>query len=411
MNKIMNFIQVRLSPVAGKISSIRVINIVKNSMMSIINLVILGSLCNLIISIPHEGYMNFISPIVPIVTAAVTATMGILGLATLLSIAYNASKEYNVSIVPGILAATMSFILCQIDAEGNILYDNFGSMGIFTGLVVGIVSVKIVSIFKEKKIVIKMPDSVPEFVSDTFSSLIPMLFLAIVFAFLRIGLKFDINAVLGSIAGPLNNILDSYVGVILWGLIGSLAFFCGINPFAILGVTAPMMIQNAAANAEAFAAGAEIPHVFTLSFMGFLGIGGSGGTIGLCILMLFAAKSQYYKTLGKVAIVPSLFNINEPLIFGVPIMLNPYMFIPFVITPMVTGFLSYLVMDIGLVAKAVVSAPSSLPPGILGFLMSGGKMSTTIWSILLCLISLIIYYPFFRVADNVEYEKEKVNPE
>lgn len=335
--------------------------------------------------------------------------MGFVGFATLISIAYNASKEYNVSIVSGILAASMSFLLCQVDADGNILYDNFGSMGIFTALIVGILSVKIISIFKEKKIVIRMPDSVPEFVSDTFSALIPMLFLALLFSVIRTGLGFDINAVSGSIAGPLNNILDSYAGVTLWGLIGAVSFFCGINPFAILGVTAPMIIQNTAANAEAFAAGAEIPHVFTLPFMGFIGIGGSGGTLGLCILMLFVAKSQYYRTLGKVAIVPGLFNINEPLVFGIPIMLNPYMFIPFILTPMVTSFLSYLVMDMGLVAKAVVSAPLNLPPGVLGFLMSGGAISTTIWSILICVISVIIYYPFFRIADNVEYEKEQEN--
>lgn len=409
MNKFMNRLQEIIMPIAGKLSSIRVLNIIKNSMMSILSLMIIGSLCSLLTSIPSEAYQNVIAPIVPVFKAITKSTMGFVGLATLISIAYNASKEYKVSIVPGVLLATMSFFICQVDSEGTILYDSFGSNGIFTALVVGIISVKTLSVFKEKKIVIKMPDSVPDYVGDTFSALLPMVCLAAVFSFIRIGLGFDINSALGAVAAPLNNILDSYAGVMIWTLISSLTFFCGINPLAVLGVTAPMMIQNMVQNAEAYAIGAEIPHIYATPFMAFMTPGGSGATIGLCILMLFASKSQYYKALGKVAVAPSLFNINEPLIFGMPIILNPFMFIPFVLAPLVTSFLSYLVMDIGLVAKAVVSVPLALPLPIAGFLMSGGAISTTIWSLVICFISLIIYYPFFRMVDNMEYKKELSN--
>ena len=141
-------------------------------------------------------------------------------------------------------------------------------------------------------------------------------------------------------------------------------------------------------------------------FQWFVYIGGSGTILGLCILLAFMSKSSFGKTLGKAVIIPSIFNINEPIIFGLPIVLNPYFAIPFVVTPMVTGALTYFAMALHLVSRTIALVPWTLPGPIGAYMATGFDWRAAVLSIINVIISVVIYYPFFKVWDKKQLEKE-----
>src|SRR5699024_6166631 len=163
----------------------------------------------------------------------------------------------------------------------------------------------------------------------------------------------------------------------------------GINSAVVIGVFQAFLTSNSLANEAAHAAGESIPYIATNSVDTMIWAGGTGATIGLVILMVFTSKSKMMKTLGRISIWPGIFNINEPVIFGIPIAFNPLFLIPFVITPGIIAGLTYLLMSTGIIAMPILgNIPWTLPPIVAGYAMSGGAISTTIWSALIVLISL-----------------------
>ena len=184
----------------------------------------------------------------------------------------------------------------------------------------------------------------------------------------------------------------------------------GIHGVSIIGTLArPLWLQLIDANTAAQAAGEAIPHIAAEPFFQwFVWVGGSGATIGLAILLAVASKSAYAKALGKATIVPAIFNINEPIIFGAPIVLNPILIIPFMLAPLVLGTLSWFAMSMGLVSKVVLIAPWTLPGPIGAYLSTGGDWRAAVLNIICIAISVVIYYPFFRMYDRKQLELEGV---
>lgn len=168
-----------------------------------------------------------------------------------------------------------------------------------------------------------------------------------------------------------------------------------------------MDVENLVAFGQGVA-GSDLPNILGKAFYNiFSGIGGAGGTLGLCILLTFVAKSKQLRTLGRLALIPSFFTINEPLIFGVPLILNPVMIIPFMTVPLVQTIVAYLAITSGLVPRlAGVQAPFGIPVFINGFMQGSWKIS--VLQLVLIVISVLIYYPFFKKLDNDYYQKEKL---
>jgi PTS system cellobiose-specific IIC component len=164
-----------------------------------------------------------------------------------------------------------------------------------------------------------------------------------------------------------------------------------------------------AQNLDAYKAGQEIPNIVSQNMFDiFVSIGGSGGTLGLVILMMTRAKSAHLKELGKLSIAPGLFNINEPIIFGTPIVMNPLMLIPFLLSPAVAVTLAYFTMKMGLVAKLPgIAAPWTSPAGIGAFIASGGKISAGLLQFVIVLVQIVIWYPFFKIMDKQKYDEEQ----
>lgn len=170
----------------------------------------------------------------------------------------------------------------------------------------------------------------------------------------------------------------------------------------LTAVYLPMDLQNLAA----YSAGKAMPHILGYQFYcTFAGIGGAGGTLGLVFLMVFLAKSKRLKTLGKLAIVPGCFTINEPVVFGLPMMFNPIMAIPFICVPLIQMTLAYVSIAIGLVPRlAGVQVPFGMPILVNGLMQ--GSWRIPVLQFVLIVLSAVIYYPFFKKLDNKSLEEE-----
>lgn len=399
-----------LMPIANKIGSNRVLGIIRNAMASIISLLIIGSIAILLSNFPYEPVADFLAPANGVFNTIYACTTGIMGLVVVASIAYYASEEYNTVPLISVLTAAATFLVTQttmVEGMPTINVDGLGVSGLLTAMIVGIVSVLILSFFDKRKIGIKMPDGVPPAVSESFSALLPSLVVIAIFTFLVRILGFDLNAMIATVMKPLSNSLNTMPGYIIYHILCALVFFCGINSAVVIGVVAPFIMQNSIANDVATAAGTGVQHIVTNSVDTMVWAGGTGATIGLVILMVFLSKSKMMKTLGRISLGPAIFNINEPVIFGVPIAFNPILLIPFILVPGVVAGGTYLLMDLGIIGMPILgNVPWTLPPVVVGFIMSGGQISNTIWSICIVLISIAIYYPFFRIADKQLYNKE-----
>ncbi len=264
---------------------------------------------------------------------------------------------------------------------------------------------------------IKMPKQVPPAVSNQFTAMIPsgiiltgsMLIYGGFNAFAHTDF---LNWIYNTLQIPLQGISDSFGGAIAIGFLVPFFWFFGVHGGLIMGsLVAPMLQANTADNARLFAEHrltiAQGAHVVTNEFYNnFINLTGSGITIGLIVFTLVAAKSVQLKSIGKLELVPGIFNINEPFLFGLPIVMNPMLAVPFFLTPLVVAASTYLVIRTGIVPPLNgVAAPWTTPAVISGFLIGGWKMA--IWQFCTLLISTAIYWPFAKKYDNVLLAREK----
>ena len=290
---------------------------------------------------------------------------------------------------------------------------NFGAAGLFTAMLAGILTAEVTRFCRDHHMVITLPDGVPPAVSASFSALIPATFLIIGAWIIHVGLNFDVNSFLQWVFSPLAYFgRDNLISVIVPILLTDIVWLFGIHGAALATpIFWPLWYPNLNANLAAISKGATaatVPHFMTEQFFQwFVYVGGAGATLSLCILLCFFSKSSYGKTIGKVTIIPGIFNINEPVIFGVPIVMNPYFAIPFVCAPLVMGIITWFATITHMVSRTVALVPWTLPGPI-------GALMTTAWdwrAAVLCIVNIIvatfIYYPFFKVWDRKQLQNEQ----
>mgnify|MGYP003494325904 FL=1 len=263
---------------------------------------------------------------------------------------------------------------------------------------------------------IKMPKQVPPAVSNQFTAMIPSGIILTGSMLIYGGFNaFAHTDFLNWIYNTLQIISDSFGGAIAIGFLVPFFWFFGVHGCLIMGsLVAPILQANTADNARLFAEHrltiAQGAHVVTNEFYNnFINLTGSGITIGLIVFTLVAAKTVQLKSIGKLELVPGIFNINEPFLFGLPIVMNPMLAVPFFLTPLVVAASTYLVIRTGIVPPlSGVAAPWTTPAVISGFLIGGWKMA--IWQFCTLLISTAIYWPFAKKYDNVLLAREKKEP-
>lgn len=410
-----NIVSNKIMPVAEKIENQKHIQAIKNGMIAITPIIIVGSIFLLpmaIMNLLGSGvFYDFISKNIAILTYGVDFTTGLLSLYATYFIANNLAISYKIKSNQVAIASIIThLILTSVIKDGKLDISYLGSKGLFTAIISSILTIELYRFCVNKNLYIKLPDSVPEMVGESFSSLIPIFITSVVAVILsRVTFYFTgsiFPEALMNMLAPAVTSMDSLPAMLIIIFITQLFWFFGLHgPSITSAVWAPFAIQYGAANVAAYAAGQEVNHIFTFGFyFAILSVTGSGLTLGLNLMML-KAKSETYKSVGKVSLIPSLFGINEPLIFGTPMLLNPFMFIPFVFGPLIITSITYFSMSTGLVGKPVAEPTGFLPPGVGAFIMT-----LDIKSVILVVVNLVvmalIYYPFFRAMDNNQFKIE-----
>lgn len=222
---------------------------------------------------------------------------------------------------------------------------------------------------------------------------------------IRIVCHVDINGVIIFIFSPLVKGYSSLPGYLLYVFL-----ICGLWVLGIHGdntlaaVSEPIALALIVENMAAYAAGEAIPNVATFCSL-FTNFSGTGCTIGLVLNMLLS-KSKRYRELGKLSLLPGLFNINEPVTFGVPIVMNPILAIPYILTPLVLSAATYLLMQFNIIGRVCVKVPWTTPPIIGAYLATGFNIPAAIWNALEIVIAFFIYRPFFKKQEQLELAEE-----
>lgn len=269
----------------------------------------------------------------------------------------------------------------------------------------------------KKGFTIKMPEQVPANVSASFTALIPGAAIITVATIVYGVFKLIFNTTLvewiyATIQTPLQHATDGPLGVLVIAFLPVFLWFFGVHGSTIIGgIMTPLLLSNNSDNLQLYKAGKLTiengAHIVTQSFMDqYLTVTGAGMTIGFVVFMLVRARSAQMKTLGKLEIVPALFNINEPILFGIPLVLNPMMAIPFIITPVISGFATYTVIALGIIPPFNgVYVPWTTPAVISGLIVGGWKGA--VWQALMLIMSFFIYYPFAKRYDKILLSQEQ----
>ncbi len=421
------FLEEKFMPIAGKIGGQKHLQAIRDGLILSMPLTIAGSIFMILAFLPIPGYYDFMLGIfgdtwMGKVLYPVRATFDIMSIFGCIGIAYRLAEKNKVDCLSSVALALMTFMILtpykvsfmNTSVEAIPLVYT-GSAGLFGAIIASLISVEIYTWFIRKNIVIKMPDNVPPAVARSFVALIPTLALMIGTLIIRLILEStdfqNVHELLKVIlTTPLKILVGSWWGLAIIVAIIQLFWIAGLHGGTIiLGTIGPVLGLLGDQNRLAYEAGKEIPNVLGGPFFDiFISLGGGGGTFALAFLLAFVSKSKQLKEVGRISVGAACFNINEPIIFGLPIVMNPYLIIPFFITPIITGLIGYFSIAMGVLPKLPgISIPWTTPPLISGYLASIGSFRYVILQILLIVIGLIIYLPFFKAFDNKILEEEK----
>lgn len=422
MDKFLDLLQEKMGPIAYKLDSNRYLSAIKTGFFGAMPILIIGSVFLLFANLPIPGYADFMASIMgenwtTYFMVPYDMTMNIMTIFVVFGIAKDLAHHYKVDDLAAVVIAVVAFFIltptiADTGGANGIPTSNLGASGLFVGMITAILAVEISRWVEQRGWTIKMPDSVPSNVARSFTALIPAFFVIVIFDLIRIGFSFTAYDtaqafIFQILQTPLTALGSSLPATIVVLLFEGLLWSFGIHGSNIVGaVMQPIWLSLTADNAAAFSAHEALPHIVNYQFYSnFIKVGGAGGTLGLAILCVFVAKSAQFKTLGKLAIAPGIFNINEPLIFGIPIVLNPVMMIPFIITPVVLAIVAYFAMATGLVDFTNgTNLPWTTPPIVSGFLLNGWRGA--LLQVVQIGLSMAIYFPFFKLEDNKAYQLE-----
>lgn len=413
--KVEGFIRKTLVPVANKVDSNPYLTAIKKGMVVMTPVLLLGSIAAIFPSIPEfiktQAVANWFENYGYIFGIISKVSLGLVGLYAVLAISYFLSEEFKLYTVGSMLLSAIAFLIVAMDVDknSNIVSSYLDSKGLFTAIFVAIISVKLYQFFTKHKLVIKMPEGVPDFVSSSFELITPTAAIGILFIVIRMVTDSLTGGVLlpqviMDVLAPAIGGLDSLWVIYLVLVLRLVFWFFGIHSAVLTPILSPIAVQYLSENIAAHEAGEPLTHVITNgSLSAFANFTGSGVTIGLVIAMLFS-KSSRYKKVGAVGLLPSLFGINEPILFGVPIILNPVLMIPFIFGGAFVGMIPMICMKLGLLNYPIFDPPY-VPVFMEGFL-TGFDWRSIIIQIVQVALSFGLYLPFFKVLEKQELERE-----
>ena len=423
-NAFFDFIENKISPIAARAGTQRHIMAVRDGFIGAMPFMIVGSFL-LVFAFPpfspdttftlgqwwlamSKNYFNEIM-------TPFNMSMGIMACYISAGIAYNLAQSYKIDAFPCAMLSLMTFLLIAAPMKDGTLPANFlGGTGIFTTIIVGIYVTELMRFLKIRNIGIKLPEQVPEKIRQSFNLLIPALIVILTISPLNLFIQHQFGMILPdaimAIFKPLISAADSLPAILLAVFLAHILWFAGIHGAAIVGgILQPFFLVNLGLNQAALAAGQPLPHTFVEPFWSFfIVLGGSGATLGL-VLLYMRSKSAHLRSIGKLGIVPACFNINEPVIFGSPIVMNPVLFFPFIVAPMVNATIAYTAATTDLIGKVISLVPWTAPAPIGAAWGAGWQMGNGLLVIGLIVLDLLIYLPFFKVYEKQLLAQEAEN--
>ncbi|RYL94956.1 PTS sugar transporter subunit IIC [Sporolactobacillus sp. THM7-4] len=405
----------------------------RDAFATIMPLFILGGLAvlfNNVIILPTGFMSKFISPhvLTEWQTWGNLITNGTMNLSSIViagAIAYHLSvnKRYKNPIAAVISAISSSVVMLPLVAQvglashpdqivkvsSAISYGQIGTQGMFSGIIIGLLGTEIfIRLSKSKKLQFNLGNGVPPAVANSFRTMLPIIITICLFSFisfiLQVYVHMDFVTLVGKlIQQPLRAVNTSLPGYLLIVAVSNLLFSVGIHQGVLSGpLLDPVLLANMSENMKAFSSGQPIPYIINYSFHNIYSIqGGSGATISLLIAIFIFSKNKASRDVAKLSIAPGLFNINEPVIFGLPIVFNPPMIIPFILSPAISAVLAYLATYIGLMRPCVVMIAWTTPPLLNSFLATAGDWRAPVIQLVIIALLTITYLPFMKVHDHV----------
>lgn len=413
-----------LMPMAEKIGRNKYLISIRDGFLLSMPLLIVGSFFLLIANFPIPGWNEFWSGIFganwsSYFSKPTDATFSIMAILAVIGIGYSFSGQMGVDKLFG---AAISMVCWFLIMPYQIVFNDeivtgiplgwVGSRGIFVGIICAFLAVHVYAWVNKKGWIIKMPDGVPPTVEQSFAALIPAgvsvgVFFLINVIFALTPYENAFNFIFTILQTPLLKLGNTLPAMVIAYIFLHLFWFFGVNGGSVVGaVFNPILQTLSAENLAAFQAGTELPNIISQQFQDlFATFGGAGSTLSLLIAMLFFCKSKRIKELGKLAFIPGIFGINEPIIFGLPIVLNPMILIPFMLVPAINIIISYLCMSIGFVPLCSgVAIPWTMPVILSGFLSTGWQGA--LLQLLLLILGVFIYMPFIKMMDK-QYLKDE----
>lgn len=408
----------KLQAIMGKFAANKILSSISNGMIRLLPVTMVGSICAIFQNIAFSGYQNFLkqSGLGNVLSAGVALSTNLISMYVLVSLAYEYAGKLKGNRINAVIMAIMSFfMLTPIDnftvkkvTISGLDLSYLGAKGMFVAMVVSLAITHFYcKLEKNKKLIIKMPDSVPPAVATSFTALIPAIIIGAVVLAIRFGFTLtlwgDVHTMLYSlIQVPLEHLGRSIWTLLLLLFLSEVLWFFGIHgSMATSAITytlyQPLELQNLAA----FSAGHALPNIITLSFVDvFKG----SRHLALAVLLLWICHSRHMKSVGKVAVVPALFGISEPMKFGIPMILNPVLFLPMTLTPVVNVAIAYFATYLNLIPRMTgIRIPWNFII-VSGFL--AGDWRTAVLQVITFIIDLAMYYPFVKFLDKQMQERE-----
>lgn len=422
-----------MKPTFEKISNNPYLRAIRDGFISLIPIILFSSIFLLVAYVPNIFGFYLSVEVETMLMKAYDYSMGILALLMSATIAKSLTDTFNsklpatrkINVTSTMVVAIISFLLLASDSiDGGFASGYMGSRGLLAAFVTGFITPVIYRFFVSRNIKIKMPKEVPNNISQTFADIFPLATTLVFFwlfdYFFRMGVGYGFAEWIIELFKPLFSAADGYIGLAV--IYGAMAFFwfVGIHgPSIVEPAVAAIYIANVEANFLLFQSGEHATNVLSQGSQYFIAtLGGTGATLVITFMFAFLAKSKQLRAIGKASSIPVIFGVNEPILFGAPLVLNPVFFIPFILAPIINVWLLKLFIDLGM-NGFVYNLPWTTP-GPLGIIMGTGfaTMAFVLMAVIL-FADFTIYYPFFKVYDKQclknegnsieEVREEKIN--
>lgn len=441
-DKLMTFIESKILPIAGKIASNRYLNAIRDGFVFAMPFLIVGSFILLILNLPFtdknnflymEWYDNLMKAFKGDLVQPFYVSMGIMSLFVAYGIGYSLSGHYNLNSITGGFLSLFSFLLVSAKVEYVPIVEAVSksflvapntsipvmdvrfmdAKGLFVAIIFGIVSIEIFRFLVHKKLIIILPESVPPAIAKSFELLIPVAVVIVLFQALNIIIQkkliMMIPELVMKIFEPLLHVSDSLPSIIILLLVIHILWFAGLHGTNIVdAIVKAITLSNLAINQVALQAGEPVTKIFAGGFFdSYVFMGGVGTTLGLAIAMV-RSKNEHIKSIGKLSIVPAVFNINEPIMFGAPVVMNPVLMIPFIALPIINATIAWIFTKLNIIGHIVSLVPWTTPGPLAALLATNLNVGSMILSLVLIFTSYLAYIPFLK-AYEISLEKEEAN--